>query len=45
MSRLCGFYITFYLFGYGDDEAQARKRWAIGLKVVENIILQLSMRH
>jgi hypothetical protein len=42
---MSGFYITFYLFGYGDDEAQARKRWAIGLKLVENIILQLSMRH
>ena len=21
-----GFYITFYLFGYGDEEAQARQR-------------------
>ena len=35
-----GFYITFYLFGYGDDEAQARQRWAIGLKLVENAIRQ-----
>ena len=33
-----GFYITFYLFGYGDDEAQARQRWATGLKLVENAI-------
>jgi len=33
-----GFYITFYLFGYGDDEVQARQRWAIGLKLVENAI-------
>ncbi len=40
-----GFYITFYLFGYGDDVAEARKRWAIALKLVENVILQLSMRH
>jgi hypothetical protein len=31
-----GFYITFYLFGYGDDEPQARQRWAIALKLVEN---------
>ena len=31
-----GFYITFYLFGYGDDEVQARQQWAIGLKLVEN---------
>jgi len=37
-----GFYITFYLFGYGDDHAQARVRWAIALKLVENAIRQLS---
>ncbi len=37
-----GFYITFYLFGYDFDEASARQRWAIGLKLVENAILQLS---
>ncbi len=37
-----GFYITFYLFGYGDDELQARQRWAIGLKLVENAIRQVS---
>ena len=36
-----GFYITFYLLGYGDDEAQARQRWAIGLKLVENAIRQI----
>lgn len=35
-----GFYITFYLFGYGDDEAQAHQRWVIGLKLVENAIRQ-----
>ena len=33
-----GFYITFYLFGYGDDKVQARQRWAIGLRLVENAI-------
>ncbi len=33
-----GFYITLYLFGYGDDEPQARQRWAIALKLVENAI-------
>lgn len=38
-----GFYITLYLFGYGDDEAQARQRWAIALKVVENAIRQVSL--
>lgn len=37
-----GFYVTFYLFGYGDDEADARRRWGIGLKLVENAILQVS---
>lgn len=37
-----GFYITAYVFGYGDDEQRARKQWAIGLKLVENAMLQLS---
>jgi len=26
-----GFYVTFYLFGYGDNEGQVRARWAEGL--------------
>ena len=37
-----GFYITFYLFGYGDDEVGARQNWAMGLKLVQNAIGQLS---
>ena len=37
-----GFYVTFYLFGYGDDEPQARQRWAIALKLAENAIRQIS---
>jgi len=37
-----GLYVTFYLFGYGDDEPQARQQWAIGLKLVENAIRQIS---
>ena len=37
-----GFYVTFYLFGYGDDELQACQRWAIALKLVENAIRQIS---
>jgi hypothetical protein len=37
-----GFYVTFYLFGYGDDELQSRQRWAIALKLVQNAIRQLS---
>jgi hypothetical protein len=34
-----GFYITLYLFGYGDDEREARQHWAIALKLVENAIV------
>jgi hypothetical protein len=37
-----GFYVTFYLFGYGDDDSRARQQWAIGLKLVENAIRQTS---
>jgi hypothetical protein len=38
-----GFYFTLYVSGYGNDESAARKSWAIGLKLVENAIVQLSM--
>jgi len=37
-----GFYITFYLFGYGKDEAQSQQRWTLALKLVQNAIRQLS---
>ncbi len=37
-----GYYITFYLSGYGVDESEARRRWGIGLNVVQNAILQMS---
>lgn len=37
-----GFYVTCYLFGYGDDEAEARQRWAIGLSLVQNALVQVS---
>ena len=43
--RTEGFCLTFYLFGYGDDEDEARCRWGIALKVVENALLQLSALH
>jgi hypothetical protein len=43
--HLEGFGITFYLSGYGEDEAEARRRWMIALKVVENALLQLSAAH
>lgn len=38
-----GFYITLYLFGYGNDGPQARQRWAIALKLVENAIRQVGL--
>jgi hypothetical protein len=38
-----GFYITFYLFGCGDDEMQARRRWAIALKQVASAMKRLSL--
>ncbi len=37
-----GFYISFYLSGYGDDENDARRRWEIALRLIGNAILQLS---
>lgn len=37
-----GFYVTVYLYGYGDDESEARKRWGIALALVQNAILQVS---
>lgn len=40
-----GFYLTFYLSGYGDDSDEARRHWGIALKLVENAILQLSATH
>jgi len=38
-----GFYFTLYVFGYGNDESQARRQWTIGLKLVENAIKQFSV--
>jgi len=37
-----GYYMTFYLFAYGEDEAHARKQWGIALKLVGAAITQLS---
>jgi hypothetical protein len=39
-----GYCITFYLSSYADDEADARQRWTIGLKLVQNAILQIGSR-
>ncbi len=38
-----GFYITFYLFGYGKDGIQSRQHWAIALKLVQSAIRQVSV--
>jgi len=35
-----GFYITAYVFGFGDDEQSARQQWQIGLQLLENAIRQ-----
>ena len=39
---LPGFYVTCYLFGYGDDEAQTRTRWAAGLRRVTAVLTALA---
>jgi hypothetical protein len=42
-SPLPGFYITLYLFGYGNDEPQARSHWAEGLRRVTAVLARLSL--
>ncbi|MCU1305694.1 MAG: hypothetical protein JWN45_389 [Acidobacteriaceae bacterium] len=37
-----GFYLTLYLYGYGDDEDGAKKNWLIGLKLLQNALLQVT---
>jgi hypothetical protein len=37
-----GYYFTLYVTGYGQDEAQARLNWTIGLRLTANAVLQLS---
>jgi hypothetical protein len=37
-----GYCLTLYASGYGDDEEEAQRRWTIGLKLLENALLQLS---
>lgn len=38
-----GFYFTLYTSGYGNDEEGARRNWGVGLKLVGNAIVQLSV--
>jgi hypothetical protein len=35
-----GFYITSYIFGFGNDEQNAHRRWQIGLLLVDNALRQ-----
>lgn len=37
-----GFYITFYLSGYGVDEAEARSLWAAGLKRATRVLARFA---
>jgi hypothetical protein len=37
-----GYYVTIYVFGYGDDSAEAWQRWGIALKLLQNALLQVS---
>jgi hypothetical protein len=40
-----GFYLTCYIFGYGNDEEEARQRWATALQLAAAALLQLSGVH
>ena len=37
-----GFYFTFYITGFGDDEQDARQAWGIALRLLGNALLQIS---
>jgi hypothetical protein len=41
-SALDGFYITSYVFGYSENEDDARKHWGIALRLVGGALVQLS---
>lgn len=40
--ELDGFYMTCYVFGYSDDEEQARKHWGIALRLAGGALMQVS---
>lgn len=40
-----GYYLTFELAAYGDDEEDARRRWTIALRLIANAILQWSSQN
>ncbi len=35
-----GFFLTVYVSGFGEDEAEARKRWSIALTLVQHALVQ-----
>ncbi|HET9699052.1 MAG TPA: hypothetical protein VFP40_19420 [Terriglobales bacterium] len=37
-----GYYFTLYVFGFGDDEGEARQAWGIALRLVGHAMLQMS---
>ena len=37
-----GYCATLYLYGYGDEQGAAQKSWDIGLKLVQNAVMQMS---
>jgi len=37
-----GFYMTCYVFGYSDNEEEARKRWGIALRLLGSALVQIS---
>jgi hypothetical protein len=37
-----GFCITAYVSGFGEDEAEARKRWSIALALLQNALVQVA---
>lgn len=37
-----GHYFTLYVFGFGDDEGEARQAWGIALRLVGHALLQMS---
>jgi hypothetical protein len=39
-----GFCVTVYVSGFGGQEDEARKNWVIGLKVVQNALMQMLAR-
>lgn len=39
-----GYYITVYVFGYGDDKDEAGSRWGVAMNLTQNALLQLTAR-